>query len=66
MFNLPGRLKSRGTRRPFRFQIQDPMLDIEETDARLEFTLPKGSYATLVLRELTKNDAPWKLMDEPG
>jgi len=65
-FNLPGRLKSRGTRRPYRFQIQEPTLEIEGTNARLGFTLPKGSYATLVLRELTKNEAPWKLMDEPG
>jgi len=66
VFNLPGRLKSRGTRRPYRFQVQNPTVDIEGTDARLAFTLPKGSYATLVLRELTKNEAPWKLMDEPG
>jgi len=66
LFNMSGGLKSRGTRRAYRFPITDASLTLEGTDAYLTFTLPKGSYATLVLRELTKNEEPFKLMAEPG
>ena len=66
LFNMPGGLKSRGTRRPYRFAIQDPAMTIEGSEATLSFALPKGSYATLVLRELTKNEDPFTLMAMPG
>ena len=66
LFNMPGGLKSRGTRRPYRFAIQDPEMTIEGSEATLSFALPKGSYATLVLRELTKNEDPFTLMAMPG
>jgi tRNA pseudouridine13 synthase len=65
-FNLGGGLKSRGARRPYRFAVAEPTLEIEGRDALLAFTLPKGSYATLVLRELTKNEEPLGLMERPG
>jgi tRNA pseudouridine13 synthase len=66
LFNMPGGLKSRGTRRPYRFPLEDPEMTIQGTEATLAFALPRGSYATLVLRELTKNEEPFSLMDMPG
>lgn len=64
-FNLPGGLRSRGARRPYRFGIGDPTLRFEADDAVLTFFLPKGSYATLVLREITKDDDPLGLVEVP-
>ncbi len=66
LFKMKGGLRSRGSRRPYRFQILDPSMDLTGEDALLNFTLPKGSYATLVLRELTKNEEPYHLMEMPG
>lgn len=43
-----------GQRRPLRVPLGDPSCTPEGSDLRLEFTLPKGSYATSVLREITK------------
>jgi tRNA pseudouridine13 synthase len=44
-----------GLRRPLRVPLGAPSCRQEGSDLRLEFSLPKGSYATSVLREITKN-----------
>lgn len=46
-------LGSRGTRRAALCPV-DPEIQVEGDVARLEFLLPKGSYATVVLREYMK------------
>ncbi|MDE0333021.1 MAG: tRNA pseudouridine(13) synthase TruD [Nitrospinae bacterium] len=51
------RLKLYGSRRPYRVQMKEVSLRQEE-GLRLGFTLPPGSYASEVLRELTKNEPP--------
>lgn len=43
-----------GQRRPLRVPLGEPSCTPEGDGLRLEFTLPKGSYATSVLREITK------------
>ena len=49
-------LGSRGTRRAALCSVQ-PQIRVEENIAELEFVLPKGSYATVVLREYMKDAA---------
>ncbi len=49
-------LGSRGTRRAALCPV-DPMIRVEGDVAHLQFLLPKGSYATVVLREYTKGQA---------
>ncbi|MBN2490957.1 MAG: tRNA pseudouridine(13) synthase TruD [Planctomycetes bacterium] len=66
LFRLPGGLRSRGVRRPYRFPLSAATLEACGADVLVGFTLPKGSYATLVLAELTKAEAPLRLMDLPG
>ncbi len=46
--------ETRGTRRLFRVQLGEPSLSIEGDVARLAFSLPSGSYATVVLDVLTR------------
>jgi len=53
-FDLPGGLRLEGERRPLRVPLRDPRLSGEGDDLILEFSLPKGSYATAVLREIMK------------
>jgi tRNA pseudouridine13 synthase len=54
-FDLGGGLRMEGGRRPLRVPLGDMTFQPEEDGSlRLEFTLPKGSYATSVLREITK------------
>lgn len=43
-----------GTRRPYLVWLDDLTLAEEQDGLRLEFTLPSGSYATVVLREFQK------------
>jgi len=43
-----------GTRRFFRVRLAEPSLELEGDVARLSFTLPSGSYATVVLGEITR------------
>ncbi|MBL8951646.1 MAG: tRNA pseudouridine(13) synthase TruD [Myxococcaceae bacterium] len=43
-----------GTRRLFRVRLGEPSLSLEGDVAKLAFTLPSGSYATVVLGELTR------------
>ena len=49
-----------GARRPLRVPLRDPMIEsgIDEHGeyVRVAFDLPRGAYATIVLRELMKND----------
>ncbi|MFC4449146.1 tRNA pseudouridine(13) synthase TruD [Halorussus aquaticus] len=55
-FDLPGEFHSTGTRRAILVRT-DLEIDREDEDAvGFDFTLPKGSYATVVLREFMKND----------
>ncbi|WP_163560620.1 tRNA pseudouridine(13) synthase TruD, partial [Halomonas sp. NO4] len=39
-------------RRPLRVRLGEPRLDREHGRLRLDFRLPRGSFATAVLREL--------------
>lgn len=50
----------RGDRRPSRVPLEDAEVEADGDDLWLRFALPKGSYATSVLREVTKEpvDAP--------
>jgi tRNA pseudouridine13 synthase len=53
-FALSGGLRMEGERRPLRIQLKDPVAEMEESALVLEFSLPRGSYATSVLREIMK------------
>ncbi len=46
-----------GTRRFLRVRLGEPALELDGDVARLSFTLPSGSYATVVLAELTGQGA---------
>jgi tRNA pseudouridine13 synthase len=52
-----GRDETEGGRRPYRVFLGEPTIEQEGSAVRLAFSLPRGSYATVVVRELTK-DAP--------
>ncbi len=52
-FDLPGEFHSTGTRRAILVRTD---LDLETDPLRLAFSLPKGSYATVVAREFLKVD----------
>lgn len=44
-----------GTRRPLRIRLADVAVeDVDSTSLLLKFTLPAGSYASIVVREITK------------
>ena len=47
-----------GARRPYRVPVDDLRVEPEGDGLILTFSLPKGSYALCVLREVTKSDAP--------
>ncbi len=49
---------SRQQRRPLRMRMQDATIEQEGYTAVLRFTLPTGSYATSVVRELADMDEP--------
>lgn len=53
-FDLAGGLRMEGERRPLRVPLGDPRVSTDAEGLVLEFALPKGSYATAVLREITK------------
>ena len=53
-FNLEGGLSLKGERRPLRVPLGDATCQAEGDTLQLEFSLPKGSYATSVVREITK------------
>ncbi len=54
-FDLPGEFDSTGDRRAVAVSLA-PDVERAGDDLRLAFTLPKGSYATVVLREYLKVD----------
>jgi len=58
-FKVEGNLDlgSRGTRRAALCPVK-PQIRVEENLAELQFVLPKGSYATIVLREYMKRNEP--------
>jgi tRNA pseudouridine13 synthase len=45
-----------GTRRAYRVQAQDGVVEEVDGGLRLSFSLPRGAYATSLLRELLKSD----------
>jgi tRNA pseudouridine13 synthase len=49
-----GRDETEGTRRLYRIMLGEPTLSVEGSTVKLAFTLPRGSYATVVLGELMK------------
>lgn len=53
-FDLGSGLRVEGERRPLRVPLGDVICQVDDTVLRLQFSLPKGSYATSVLREITK------------
>ena len=53
-FDLGGGLRMEGERRPLRVPLGDATVLVEGDMLQLEFNLPKGSYATSVVREITK------------
>lgn len=50
------KLGSHGLRRAMRFKIWDTKAVATEEGVLVEFSIPKGCYATAVLREIMKND----------
>ncbi|MFC6862367.1 tRNA pseudouridine(13) synthase TruD [Halomicroarcula sp. GCM10025817] len=54
-FDLPGAFDSTGTRRAVLVRT-DLGVEREGSDLRFSFSLPKGSYATVLLREFRKGD----------
>ncbi len=57
--------KAKGTRRPVRYRLEDLTWHVEEDALVLSFFAPKGSFATLLLRELMKPDVEPEEGDEP-
>jgi tRNA pseudouridine13 synthase len=53
-FSVPGLDRFEGERRPLRVPVGDPAFRVEEGDLLLAFSLPRGSYATNLLAEVTK------------
>ncbi len=50
------KLGSHGLRRSMRFKIWDVSAEATDEGVLVEFSIPKGCYATAVLREITKNE----------
>ncbi|MRR56160.1 MAG: tRNA pseudouridine(13) synthase TruD [Deltaproteobacteria bacterium] len=55
-FNLPGGLRMEGERRPLRVPLQNLSLAMDDEGLTLNFSLPRGVYATTVLREIMKTN----------
>ncbi|MBX3459287.1 MAG: tRNA pseudouridine(13) synthase TruD [Planctomycetes bacterium] len=54
MFDIGRGLSQKGDRRPLRFAVGEIDLGFADGALTLGFTLPKGCYATVLLREITK------------
>lgn len=50
------KLGSHGLRRAVRFKIWDASAEVTDEGVLVEFSIPKGCYATAVLREIMKNE----------
>ncbi len=55
-FDLPDGLRLEGGRRPLRVPVADVRVEEDTEGLVLEFALPRGSYATTVLREVMKTE----------
>ncbi|MEA5114816.1 MAG: tRNA pseudouridine(13) synthase TruD [Geobacteraceae bacterium] len=55
-FNLRGGLRMEGERRPLRAPLGDIAIETDDDGLLLRFSLPKGAYATSVLREIIKGN----------
>lgn len=56
-FDIGGGLGQKGDRRPYRFALQQYTCNYENGGLKLGFSLPKGCYATIVLKEITKQES---------
>jgi tRNA pseudouridine13 synthase len=54
LFDLPGGMRMEGERRPLRVPAGDFSWSASGDVVTVEFSLPKGSYATSLVREITK------------
>ncbi|PLY00794.1 MAG: tRNA pseudouridine(13) synthase TruD [Desulfuromonas sp.] len=54
-FKLPGGLSLQGERRPLRVPLEEPTAASVDGQLEVSFALPRGSYATTVMREIMKN-----------
>jgi tRNA pseudouridine13 synthase len=54
-FRIGSGLDLEGARRPLRIPLSQTRVEQQDSDLLLSFSLPKGSYATTVLREVMKN-----------
>jgi tRNA pseudouridine13 synthase len=50
------KLGSHGLRRAMRFKVWDATAEQRDEGVLLKFSIPKGCYATAVLREVMKKD----------
>jgi tRNA pseudouridine13 synthase len=50
------KLGSHGLRRAIRFKIWNTSSKATDKEILIEFSIPKGCYATAVLREIMKNE----------
>lgn len=53
-FDLPGGLRMEGERRPLRIPLNGLSMEMKDDGLLLGFSLPRGAYATTVLREIIK------------
>ncbi len=53
-FRRPGGLKVKGVRRPLRVPLGEADITEDGPDLVVTFTLPPGSYATVVMAEVMK------------
>lgn len=60
-FFIPGSpaMSSKGTRRPILAPVKDLAIEAAEGGLRFSFTLPKGTYASALLREFMKCEGGW-------
>jgi len=63
-FDLPGGLRVEGERRPLRVPVRNLILEEDQEGLILDFSLPRGAYATTILREIMKTDATIPLTKE--
>jgi tRNA(Glu) U13 pseudouridine synthase TruD len=54
MFDVGRGLSQKGDRRPLRFAVREVHSHYADGALTLRFALPKGCYATVLLREITK------------